>query len=296
MNWDETPSYMSNMGATQKIPARHQSTAIKQSAVDYIKDLKLHQRVGQQTTTTTSNASSSSGISDLIANYDWEAFDQIPNVTADIYEQCLGRVSNFINIFSDVSNIPVDKYDDVLMIISHLNTLPQTAEGQKEYVGKLALLAEIIGNEEIITCIDAIKSYEYDAQLAASANAAANGNSNGNGNGNGNGGNNSGDLPRVGDEKPSLIYRMLNPWYGKVAAVMLLTGGAYGTYRFFTRKKKKDDDDVEDDDEMYEPKLEEGEVWVPKDFGQPKPSQRKVKRTLNPRKKKKVRISRKKKK
>jgi hypothetical protein len=192
--------------------------------------------------------------------YDWEAFDYIKDIDFDTYKECMTNLEGFQALFADVSTLPASQRNQVLGVVAQMAMESIT---QGEYVGRLGQIAEIVGNENMIRCVDAVKSYEYDlANKAASDGAAANGNgtTNENGaNGNGNGGEN-GQLSLVDKAKGFVGKHWL-----KATLATLVAGLSYYGYKKYSSmaedKQEEDEDDIE---------LLEGEVFVPKDFGKRK--------------------------
>ena len=198
-------------------------------------------------------------------DYDWEAFDYVRGIDFDTYKQCMTNLEGFQALFTDISSLPNEQKVAVGKVLMQM-----TANiSQEEFVGRLGQIAEIVGNQNMIQCVDAIKSYEYDLQMAASDGAAANGNgSNGSQNGNGANGNGSsnGENGSNGNGDLSLWQKVKSAWYTKLILLGLVGGaGVYGYMKFI---KKDKGDDLEEDEDEFE--LEEGEVFVPKDFGKKK--------------------------
>ena len=211
-------------------------------------------------------------------DYDWEAYDYAPGITLEAAQMCLQKISSFQNLFSgtNISNIPADKYAEIASILPKLLEIPDSAESQDEYLGRLGQLAEILGNQDIIHCIDAVKSYNYDQQLAASNGAAA---TNGNGSQNGS----TPPIPptdilavdpaMLQPNQPTMIQKLIAPWYSKVILAGVVGGLGYYGYTKFIKK----------DDDRGDPELDLSQNPFPKV-------------RLNPRKrrKKKVRLKKKK--
>lgn len=178
-----------------------------------------------------------------VDRYDWEAFDYAQGISQTVAEQCLAKLASFQDLFSSVNiaSIPADKYADIATILPTLMSIPSTPEHQDEYLGRLGQLAEILGNQDIVHCIDAVKSYNYDVQMAASQPAAAQ---------NGGGTNESPsstalvplDATHVAPISPPLWVKLTRPWYSKVLLVSLLGGASWYGYSVYSRNKKKEDE------------------------------------------------------
>ena len=200
-----------------------------------------------------------------VEEYDWEAFDYAAGITQTVAEQCLSKISSFQDLFSavNIQNIPADKYADIAVILPTLLAVPSTPEHQDEYLGRLGHLAEILGNQDIINCIDAVKSYNYDVQMAASQQSAAAGAS-ANITNTVAPGSSTAVVPAsvvpAQAPPPPLWKKLIRPWYSKVLLVGLLGGAGWYGYSVLTKNKKKDDElDLGTDDEDL---LEEDEETV----------------------------------
>ena len=178
-----------------------------------------------------------------VNRYDWEAFDYAQGISQTVAEQCLAKLASFQDLFSSVNiaSIPADKYADIATILPTLMSIPSTPEHQDEYLGRLGQLAEILGNQDIVHCIDAVKSYNYDLQMAASQPAAAQ-------NGGGTNGTSSStdlvplDVSHVAPISPPLWVKLTRPWYSKVILVSVLGGASWYGYSVYSRNKKKEDE------------------------------------------------------
>jgi hypothetical protein len=208
------------------------------------------------------------GLSAAAKNFDWAAYDYAPGVLRSVAEECLAKIGSFQDLFSlqNIGNIPADKYDDIVSLLTYLSQLPNNESTQEEYMGRLGQLAEIVGNQDIIDCIDAVRSYNYDQQMAASNSAAATSDS-----GSRNPAGPNVDDPTLNNDpvstnqvipsvvlesnapvlpkEPPLWLKLIRPWYSKVILLGLVGGlGYYG----YTKFKKKNNPANEEDLELEE--------------------------------------------
>lgn len=191
--------------------------------------------------------------------YDWEAFDYIQDIDFDTYKECMTNLEGFQALFADVTTLPASQRNQVLSVIAQMAMEGVT---QGEYVGRLGQIAEIVGNENMIRCVDAVKSYEYDlANKAASDGAAANGNGSANGANGANGNGNENGQLSIMDKAKGFVSK----YWLKATLATLLAGLSYYGYKKYTGMKSEEKEEDEDDIELLE-----GEVFVPKDFGKKK--------------------------
>jgi hypothetical protein len=243
----DSPSYLGgSMGApvTAQIKSAQFKPSRAAATAQFTAQPQAQPQFTAQQSSTSTGGSSSSDVSDV----DWDVYDYVPDVSAEDVQSCMGEIDTFKAMLSDVTNLTNISIDRAVAIAQKINDAG--AGNPEEHLAWVAVLAEELGNENIVACVDVVRSYLFDQQDAAANGASTDLTTNGNGtdiiDGSGGPPGEEGFGNRNGDEEVVPFYKtwkgMAAIGVGSLAAIAL----GYWAYKKYGKADAGEDFDEED--------------------------------------------------
>ena len=249
-----SPSYLGNsFGASRPSASLPQAQLRPQVTASVPQFTSNQPQATPQFTTTVDTAPSSQASDADVSDVDWDVFDYVPDVTGEDVQVCMTSIDGFKGMLTDVTTLTNISIERAMAIAQKINSAP--TDNPAEHLAWVAVLAEELGNEEVVDCVDIVRSYLFDQQEASSNGSDEEEENNGS---NGSNGTNVREDSNGNDE----ITPFHKTWYGMGAigvgslAAIALSYWAYKKYWKGGTRSDFDEEDLvlgaADDDELEE--------------------------------------------